>query len=491
MRKLWLVMLVAGAVAALSACSSEEGEDSTPVNPVTDYSVPPTAAIGGKMTVKGKGFDSAAQIALKGTNNIETLAEELTAAATGVEFTVPATLTEGIYKVILKQKGNWELGSVRLSAPNMPIMSLSLPTTIKLNEKLKIDGIGFTAAMKIFLEKADASKTRKELTVSLSSSGVECTIPSGTEAGSYKVFLQHNSHEWEIGGPIEAAVYKRLVGFKKIAKQLTDISDFDAIAAANPDHPTLPMYIAQLGADAIKQMLSGMDGERVSQNSYVYNNDKQLVTINTGSGEAMKSEFTLTHNDNKISGVYDLFDPESPGIKSFELTANGDKVASSTAVYSSSSGPDRNNAYTWNYAEGFFTGLTIASNGNEYQIFTRESGNFVGLAESGVTQKIIKYDAQSKKNNIFAADVAIYFAQVDPAVTVANILSMMGKNTSILPVSAVGPDMTTGGVKDLPLTYTFDNDGYVTSVEWGDQSLDGMFQLFPFISSSKLEFVYE
>lgn len=75
---------------------------------------PSTAEIGGFYTVTGKGFEASAQLFLRNASGTETAAADQTVTAAGIECTVPSTLTAGVYTVVVKQNGSWDLGPVRL-----------------------------------------------------------------------------------------------------------------------------------------------------------------------------------------------------------------------------------------------------------------------------------------------------------------------------------------------------------------------------------------
>ena len=145
MKKLWLMLLIGCTAGAFTACSDGD-DDQKPSCPITEYTVPSTAEIGGFYTVTGKGFEASAQLFLRNASGTETAAEDQTVTAAGIECTVPSTLTAGVYTVVVKQNGSWELGQVRLETAQNPVSSVVLPAAIKLNKPLEIAGNGFTSA---------------------------------------------------------------------------------------------------------------------------------------------------------------------------------------------------------------------------------------------------------------------------------------------------------------------------------------------------------
>ena len=220
MKKLWLLLLAGGAMTFTPACNNDD-EDTGASCPVA-CTVPATAEIGEEMTIAGQGFAATAEIALRNASGTEAKLEDPEITASGFTGTVPATLTPGSYTVILYQDGSWEIGTVTLSTAadkECPVLNIILPGAIRLNEALAIEGIGFSEDMGIVLANT-ADQARTELEVSLSGSGVSCTIPEGLAAGTYDVILTQGNDEWVIAEAVPAAVYKRLKSLtEKIATQ--------------------------------------------------------------------------------------------------------------------------------------------------------------------------------------------------------------------------------------------------------------------------------
>lgn len=110
MKKLWLMLLIGCTAGAFTACSDGD-DDQKPSCPITEYTVPSTAEIGGFYTVTGKGFEASAQLFLRNASGTETAAEDQTVTAAGIECTVPSTLTAGVYTVVVKQNGQLGTGT--------------------------------------------------------------------------------------------------------------------------------------------------------------------------------------------------------------------------------------------------------------------------------------------------------------------------------------------------------------------------------------------
>lgn len=134
------------------ACTNED-DDKGPAAPV-ECSVPATAEIDGTMTISGQGFAATAEVALRDAAGVETPLEDPEITASGFTGTVPATLKEGSYTVVLHQDGTWEIGQVTLTVAPVkenPVLNVVVPSAIRLNETLEIAGLGFTQEMGIVL----------------------------------------------------------------------------------------------------------------------------------------------------------------------------------------------------------------------------------------------------------------------------------------------------------------------------------------------------
>ena len=115
-------MLLIGCTAGAFTACSDGDDDQKPSCPITEYTVPSTAEIGGFYTVTGKGFEASAQLFLRNASGTETAAADQTVTAAGIECTVPSTLTAGVYTVVVKQNGSWDLG------PVLSLIHISEPT---------------------------------------------------------------------------------------------------------------------------------------------------------------------------------------------------------------------------------------------------------------------------------------------------------------------------------------------------------------------------
>ena len=85
-------MLLIGCTAGAFTACSDGDDDQKPSCPITEYTVPSTAEIGGFYTVTGKGFEASAQLFLRNASGTETAAADQTVTAVGsnVRFRRPS-----------------------------------------------------------------------------------------------------------------------------------------------------------------------------------------------------------------------------------------------------------------------------------------------------------------------------------------------------------------------------------------------------------------
>lgn len=490
MKKLWLMLLAGCTICTLSACSDGD-DDPKPQNPITEVSVPATAEIGGFYTVTGKGFATTAQLYLRNASGTETATTDPTVASTGITVTIPSTLTAGVYTVVVKQDGSWDLGSVRLAAAQNPVSSVELPEVIKLNKTLEIAGNGFTADSKIILETADAAKTRTELTTTVSPTGVSCTIPSGVAAGTYNVILKHNNIDWTLGENIPAAVYKRLTGVKYSLTQTCDFSTAGGIDAVK----ALLLELAggdQEAADIYFNMLFNEGTTVMAQMALNYNADGQVTTVRKGADADASDWYTFSLDGDKVSGENKQYEEGRPGSKGFSWNMSDGRVESSNVNFMRTvegQVVSRPLDLTWQYdaANGHCTAIVNQSSGKPYTEFGFENGNFTAGA-------IFEYGDAAKKNNIFGVDVAkaIFSVQgvYDDDQTLACLLRYDGTASVNLPTLTM-IDSQTPEDPAKAMTCTQDTDGYATKAAWGGVGLDMMGLGVTITSETAIEFTYE
>ena len=492
MKKLWLLLLAGGAMTFTPACNNDD-EDTGASCPVA-CTVPATAEIGEEMTIAGQGFAATAEIALRNASGTEAKLEDPEITASGFTGTVPATLTPGSYTVILYQDGSWEIGTVTLSTAadkECPVLNIILPEAIRLNEALAIEGIGFSEDMGIVLANT-ADQARTELEVSLSGSGVSCTIPEGLAAGTYDVILTQGNDEWVIAEAVPAAPYKRLKSLKKDNNTtLKDMTKDDLVE-----------YLLNLTgqdeamAQAYADMILGLP---LSYSiTYDSNGNPTSCSQENPSYDLTGEWYAIQVDDNQISGANKQIVEGADGMQSFTWTLENNRITKSDIIWQTSSGTS-DSRYTWAYEGNLWKSTNNPDESPEITL-VYDSGKFMSVIQSNWPDpgSIFTYGTEVQQNSIFGVDIAKIILMTQGSdfaddQMLAILLNLAGQATTALPstVNLMGPAGEITATVDI--SYTFDKDGYVTSAEWsskgGVDSCLGMFEVDT--QTTTFTFVYE
>lgn len=86
-------------------------------NPVKDFEIVEKSVKAGEtVNVKGTGWSTDCQIYLLDAASVSTDVENIQTTSTGIQFTIPASVIPGTYTVMLKQSGDWSLGTIEIVA---------------------------------------------------------------------------------------------------------------------------------------------------------------------------------------------------------------------------------------------------------------------------------------------------------------------------------------------------------------------------------------
>lgn len=86
-------------------------------NPVKDFEIVEKSVKAGEtVNVKGTGWSTDCQIYLLNAASVSTDVENIQTTSTGIQFTIPASVNPGTYTVMLKQSGDWSLGTIEVAA---------------------------------------------------------------------------------------------------------------------------------------------------------------------------------------------------------------------------------------------------------------------------------------------------------------------------------------------------------------------------------------
>lgn len=454
MKKIWMMMLAICSICAFTACSDDD-DNPAPQNPASNVRVPATAEIGTEIIVTGTGFSPAAQFVFKGT---ETSAEvtQRTIVSTGVTMTVPMSLTPGQYTLVLKQDGEWELGTIELTAASLPVIGLEIPAAGFIGQPMNIGGNGYNETSKVYLVSAEGNRT--EATVTGYQSGLTCTLPAGLAPGTYELVLAQNGGEWTLTEELEVVKMKRLT---KIAW----VNDFSQI---------MPDYITECTYE-ISYANNKPQSFRYDNNSFVLNYDvkenNDQIILSTGEPGAEWAE--------SFAGY----------VKQATLKVNNDLAQSNAAVYYDyDRAKEVNMSGEWVYAGQYMESYNGKGGFNDWE-YTFEDNNLVDV--SGTT---FEYDSQ--KYTRPGVDIAVLLCVLpnldytnDWGWMYATFTGLLGEKSAGVPIkmSATEMDPETGEETTIlsDLIYSYDDDGYITSVSY-ELSYYGMGMV-----TYRLNFTYE
>lgn len=454
MKKIWIMMLMICSICVFTACSDDD-DNPTPQNPVPNAKIPTTAEIGTEIIVSGTGFASTAQFTFKGTASSADVSQ-VTVVPTGVSLTVPMSLTPGQYTLILKQDGEWELGNIELTAASLPITDLEVPETGFTGQTINIGGNGYNETSKVYAETEDG--TRTELTVTDYQSGLSCTLPKGLNAGTYRLILAQNGGEWTLTEEFEVIKYKRLV-------KIGWVNDYSKIMEDYITESTFGISYAANGPQSFKYA-NVSNGFEMNYNVQT-DNDKITLSI---------SNPDPAWEDMELEGY----------VRQVTLNVKNDLAQSNATIfYSLWETDDINMSAEWTYADRYMKSYD-GKGGLIDMECTFDADNLVDV--SGTS---FEYD-QTQKYTRPGVDIAALFKQLanieltnDWGWMYAALTGLIGEKSAGLPVKMSEQDPMTEETATHELTYTYDEDNYVTSVSY-ESSYFGMGMV-----TFRIDFTYE
>lgn len=136
MRKIWFILLMMCTVGAMSACSDDNDDDNNGgQSPVSNVYLPAEGQLGQEIEIVGDGFASTAEFFLKDAAGKATPVPVVKVATDKVTLTVPENLEPGKYTLILKQAGEWTLGTLDIVRGKLKVTRLtSFTTTVDFGE---------------------------------------------------------------------------------------------------------------------------------------------------------------------------------------------------------------------------------------------------------------------------------------------------------------------------------------------------------------------
>ncbi|MBQ7899265.1 MAG: DUF4595 domain-containing protein [Bacteroidales bacterium] len=422
MRRILMTLLLVMAVAC-NETGSMSGLDVE--NPLSECVLPASVQAGGEVLVQWDGFPEAPAISVVGEDGTSYEMTVTVVTASGLIFTVPASLAPGIYMV---KSGQDELGTIVVLPADMPVTGLKVSSGARQGEDVSIDGIGFEEGCEAVL--VDDQENEYPLETVITYSGISVVIPDDLAEGSYKMYLVQDGMKWLLSGSF--LVYKDVV-----IKTLTRVDYYSPYVS--PMMLRLSWEISRDDPVTLTVSETVINGEEESLEAY----DRYICDAS--------GYFTLDH---------DGFEASNDMGMSYIRNADGVVTQADVLIY----GDSEATPFTWTYdADGFLT--DISSPKRSLRSFSYEGGNLVKFRNTS-----FEYSDPALINNPSAADVVWGYMSLmeknDPFIYFPYLLGWYTKASAQLPSAMVSPSPTGTGTEIYALTYEFDAEGYVTRMSW-------------------------
>jgi len=424
MRRILLVLCILSVV----ACNDNgRYSDADVYDPLSECVLPETARAGEEVIVQWNGFEEEAEISLLSEDGSVYEAEVLTVTASGLIFRIPAQTPPGIYMVV-EQSENRQLGQIRIDAAEAPVTGLNVPSGMKQGETVHIEGVGFEkGCVVIFI---DSSGNEYASGTELTYSGISFIVPSELLPGEYELYYEQDGARWLAASSV--TVYKDLEG--KVLKRIDYIAPYvgDALLRLSWDISTeepLTLTVSEYVIDGEEESLEIFDRYVCDENGY-------FELVDDGFEES---------NDLGMSYVRD---------------EEGTVVSADVLLY----GDSETTSFRWTYdGDGYLT--EIASPSRPLRSLSYEQGNLTVFRNT-----IFEYSDPALVNHPSAPDVIWGYMSLmeknDPFIYFPYLLGWYDKASAALPTAMLAPSPTGVGTVTYPLSYTFDEEGYVLAMSW-------------------------
>lgn len=395
--------------------------------------VPKTAQAGKDVILQWDGFVQGADIFLVASDGKEYDMDVRNVTSSGLTFRIPSNVPAGVYKVKLVQDGTKELGQITVTAAPLPVTGLKMPSGAKQGEVMHISGVGFEDGCSVKFAGTDADPVTLE--ASLTNMGISVVIPEDMPAGEYEVSFVQDGMSWVIAEDFQ--VYEELV-MKTLVRIEYDTSYIGTamlryswdMSYDDPVTLTLSEYVVEDGIATLEAF-----------DKYECDLVHSKIVL-AEEGRYQSNDMEMTYDRNVESGFPD---------------------ASDVLLY----GKDKPTHFTWTYnSDGFLT--EVASPTRPFRVLDYADGNLTVFRNI-----VFNYGNEELVNHPGAADVAWGYMSMmeinDPFVYVPYLLGWYDLDSSLLPSSITVPDPedpTGTKTVEYPLSYEFDEDGYVISMAW-------------------------
>lgn len=415
-------------LAAVSCNSLEDGHDQNSQNPLNECVIPALLQAGEEALIQWNGFTDAARIFLVSADGQEVEIPIKVLTDSGIMFVVPSGLPAGTYTLVLDQDGRKELGSMEISAADIPVTGLKVPSGVIIGDELIIEGLGFQDDCSIVL----VSENGDEFTVEtvLVGSGISTILTEDILHGNYALYLVQDGNTWLLSSVFTAYENIKVKVLKQIDYYYPYLQD---------SRIKLTWEINREEPASLKLSEALIEGEEETLQVY----DLYECTSENG--------FELTH---------DGFESSNDMAMSYTMDSDGLVTLADVLIY----GNSQTTGFTWTYdSDGYL--CDISSPTRSFRSLEYTDGNLTTFRNSS-----FEYGDAELVNNPYAPDVVwAYMAMMetnDPFVYIPFLLGWYTKASAQLPVAILLPSPTGTGTERYPLTYTFDEDGYVVKMAW-------------------------
>lgn len=434
-----MLLVLAFAVAAVSCVIANPDPSPEPIgkDPFLNCVVPETVKAGGEAQIQWDGFKQNASLVLVGMDGKEYKMTVKVITAYGLTFKVPVNTPEGLYNLVLVQGERTGLGEITVTPADMPVTGLKVPAGAEQGETVIIEGIGFEEGCSVVA--VDQADQEHSLESEVTYLGLSVVIPADLAEGEYALYLLQDEMRWLLASSF--SVYKELV-VKTLVRidYYTDYVDGALlklsweISREEPATLTVSQFIVEDGTETLDVY-----------DMYQFDNEGVLALVADGFEES---------NDLEMSYAPD---------------EEGNVSVSYVLIY----GKQEPTPFTWTYdMEGFLT--SVASPTATFRSFEYQNGNMTAFNNTS-----FEYGDASLVNNPAAPDVIWgYMSLLDknnPFMYVPYFLGWYTKASAQLPTAMIVPSPTGTGTDRYPLSYEFDEDGYVVRMTLGSEKVEYIF----------------
>lgn len=417
----------------LFACVEKEGPDSELDKMVNvECNVQSSARPGAEVIVRWPGFSENPELYLKSAQG-ETFPVKVDfLSASGLLFTVPENIGPGIYTLIL-ESGTRELGQLEVLEREFAVTGIKHPDIVAAGEAMMIEGNGFDEYYKICV--VPSSGNPVYLDYSLSGTGISVDLPADLPRGKASLLIERGSDSMLVSDDIFVTVRKRLDSFTLLSPYFSPVDVYYRWAMEYDENGYLTGVVMSDGTCEA--------GVYTEERATVFRRDGEL---------SMRQEGALSENLTLNSGVV------------YECVEG--RVVKSHVTRITTQGTESVREYDWTYVDDHITDITyLYKDGKTLYAFWYEYDEIGNISRAHTTPYV--YEDMSLMNNPFALDPVVAYSAAsfrdEPFLFFPIIMGLADVRSVNLPTSV---QMASGlvGMKNVPLEYVLDADGYATSM---------------------------